>query len=171
MNGQRQYISANPHHCVVIALAVAITLAPVVTLADGARIAVKANPGEIVLTRNVSDHIAYRQPVSQGMALLVSPMPNQAINGALGLSTGEVSDADAAGLGATPPSGNTTTTVGNVVTNALANSVGGHAGNNGPITGNAAGGSMGTISNATSGIGSQVTGAMSQLPMAVGSGH
>lgn len=168
MNGQRHCISNNPR---VIALAFAIALVPMVTLADGARIAVKANPGEIVMTRNVSDHIAYRQPVSQGMALLVSPMPNQAINGALGL--GEVSDADAAGLGATPPSGNNTA-VGNAITNALANSVGGHASNNAPITGNnTAGGSMGAISNATSGIGSQVTGALSQLPMAaaIGSGH
>jgi hypothetical protein len=172
MSSQRAYISNIACHRIAIALTLAVAF-PAAVLADGARIAVKAKPGEIVLTRNVSDRIAYRQPVSPGMALLVSPMPNQSIDSALGLGNGEVSDADAAGLGATPASGNTTS-VGNAVTNALVNSVGGRTGNSGPLTGNnAAGGPMGAVGNATSGIGSQVTGAMSQIPMAaaVGGGH
>lgn len=166
------------HHCLVgnqlnfaaIAVAIAIALAPAAALADDARIAVKANPGEIVLTRNVATRIAYRQPVSPGMALLISPMPNQEIDSALGIGNGELSDADAAGLGATPQSGNTTV-VGNAVSNAIASSVGSHVG--APLTGgNVAGGSIGAIGNVTSGISGQVAGALSQLPMAAaGSGH
>ena len=170
MDSQHHCLAGNQLNCAVIAVAIAIVFAPAVAIADGARIAVKANPGEIVLTRNVATRIAYRQPVSPGMALLISPMPNQEIDSALGIGNSELSDADVAGLGATPQSGNITA-VGNAVNNALASNVGNHV--VGPLTGgNTAGGSMGVIGSATSGIGAQVTGALSQLPMAAaGSGH
>ena len=170
MDSQHHCLAGNQLNCAAIAVALAIALAPAAALADGAHIAVKANPGDIVLTRNVATRIAYRQPVSPGMALLINPMPNQQIDSALGLGNSELSDADVASLSATPQSGNTTA-VGNAVNNALASSVGSHVG--GPATGgNTLGGSLGTIGNVTSGLGGQVTGALSQLPMvAAGSGH
>ena len=170
MDSQHHCLAGNQLNCAVIVVAIAIVFAPAAAIADGARIAVKANPGEIVLTRNVATRIAYRQPVSPGMALLISPMPNQEIDSALGIGNSELSDADVAGLGATQQSGNATA-VGNAVNNAVASSVGSHVG--GPLTGgNVAGGSMGAIGNVTSGITGQVTGALSQLPMAAaGSGH
>lgn len=174
MVSNRHCLSGSPRNRIMLAVVAVIVLAPAAALAQGIRTAVKANPGEIVLTRNVPTRIAYRQPVSPGMALLINPMPNQQINSALGLGTGELSDADVAGLSATPRSGNSTA-VANAVNNALAGSVGSHAdGNSIPMTGNVAGGSMGAIGNATSGIGGQVTGALSQIPMVsmpAGSGH
>ncbi|MGC1547877.1 MAG: hypothetical protein WA777_05060 [Rhodanobacter sp.] len=174
MDSQHSSFAGHQYSRAAIAVAIVVALTPAAAFAQAAGEVLQAQPGDIVLTRNVPTRIAYRQPVSPGLALVVSPMPNQQLDNALGLSTGEVSDADAANLGASAPSGNTTA-VGQALNNALGNNLGTRTGSSsGTVPGNAIGGSMGAIGNATSGIGGQVTGALSQIPMAtvpVGTGH
>src|SRR4051794_1727958 len=70
-----------------------------VVQASGARQGVKAQPGEIVLLRDVSTRPAYRmQP--PGMALIADPSPRKELNSALGVSGGmdELTDADYAAM-------------------------------------------------------------------------
>lgn len=130
--------------------------------------AVQAQPGDIVVLRNVSTRTAYR-PAPPGMALMVSPSPRSEITASLG--TRELSDEDFAQLDAAPShaaqlpsiavgrtldtmlvrgSGSGTTVAGNGVSNTIAAPVG-------------------AVGDATRGIGNQVQGALSQLPF--GSGH
>jgi hypothetical protein len=166
MDSQHYAFAGHQFSRAAVAVAILVALTPITAFAQSAGEVLQAQPGDIVLTRNVPARIAYRQPVSPGMALVISPMPNQQLDNALGLSNGEVSDDDAANLSASSPSSNTTT-VGQALNNALGNSLGSHiGGSNGTAPGAAVGGSMGAIGNATGGIGGQVTGALSQIPMA-----
>lgn len=161
----------------LIALAIALLPSAMAFAGDdlGARAGVKAKPGEIVLLRDVATRPAYRQPLSPGMALIVNPSPRQQIDNSLGLGHGELSDADVANLGATPRQGNTA--IGRVLDRALGTNLG-HSANGGMVArngvSNVVGGSTGSIGSATRGIGEQVTGALSQLPLstaAAGIGH
>src|SRR6185437_685301 len=86
-------------------LALLLMLAvPLVAAASGARQGVKAQPGEIVLLRDVSTRPAYRM-APPGVALIADPKPQHEIAAALGSSGAasgmdELSDDDYAGLGA-----------------------------------------------------------------------
>jgi hypothetical protein len=179
-----------PHHHTIIAASVhaalaaalAMLLLPVVASAGdgaGARQGVQARPGEIVLLRNVATRPADRTPASPGMALIVDPSPQGQLAAALGLGSGEMSDADFASLSATPRvNQGRGGTVDRAINGALGNLAGGnaHAGNT--VAGNGVSsvvsGPMGAVGNATRGIGDRVTGALSQLPLSsvpAGGGH
>jgi hypothetical protein len=141
-------------------------LLPTSVLAADAHQAVQAKPGEMVLLRNVATRPAYR-PAPPGMALMVDPSPQHEIGRALG--TEELSDADYASLDATPPrTNNHGTAVERVVGSALGGTLtgkGGHLGVAGDGVSNVVAGPLGAVGNTTRGIGSQVLGAMAQLPM------
>ena len=148
-----------------IATLLAALWLPASVLAADAHQAVKAKPGDIVVLRNVSTRPAYR-PAPPGMALMVDPSPRNEIGRALG--TGELSDADYAGLGATPSQNmHGGTVVERVIGSALGNSVdntGGRANVAGNGVSNVVSGPLGAVGNTTRGIGDQVRGALSQLP-------
>lgn len=175
----------SPTHCLpwLLLMALLIALLPVNARAGdgaGARQGVHAGPGEIVLLRNVAARPAVRAPLSPGMALIVNPSPRSQLDRALGLDGAELSDADIASLNATPSSaqarsGNTVT---RVVQTALIGDTSGNARSATPVSGNGMSNvisaPMGAVGNATRGIGDQVTGALSQLPlpgMTGGNGH
>ena len=142
----------------VLLAALLVTMAAP-AFAQSARQAVKADPGEIVMTRNVAARVAYRQPLSPGVALLVSPKPNNQIDSALGLGTGEVSDSDAAALNASASAANGTA-VGHALNGALAGMAGTHApGNAGVSNSDVATG----MRNTTGSIAGQVIGALGPL--------
>jgi len=144
-------------------LALLLALAcPLAAAASGARQGVKAQPGEIVLLRDVAARPAYRM-APPGMALIADPKPQHEIATALGSGGGssgmdELSDDDYAGLGAgqtgrmAAPGG---TTVERVTHQALGgNSLGG-----------AMSGPLGAVGNTTRGIGDTVRGALAQFPL------
>lgn len=89
-------------------LAVALLSVGASASASGARQGVKAQPGEIVLLRDVSARPAYRM-APPGMALIADPKPQREIAAALGAGApangmDELSDEDYAGMGqVTPP--------------------------------------------------------------------
>ncbi|WP_305804709.1 hypothetical protein [Stenotrophomonas sp. YIM B06876] len=154
---------------VVVALAMSSWTAQ----ASGARQGVKAQPGEIVLLRDVSARPAYR-PAPPGMALIVNPSPRRELGQSLGVGTGmdELGDDDYATLGSslgdTQPQ--TQTTVERVTGNALNGALGRVTGEGGALSGGqlsqAIGGPMGAVTGATRGIGDQVRGALAQFPLA-----
>lgn len=148
-----------------IALVVGALLLPISAIAADAHTAVKAKPGDIVVLRNVSARPAYR-PAPPGMALMVDPSPRNEINHALG--TGELSDADYASLDASPTPGSShRTVVEQMVGNTLVGTLGDNSGSRGVArngAGNVISGPLGAVGNTTRGIGSQILGAMSQLP-------
>lgn len=150
---------------VSIATLLAALCLPASLLAADAHQAVKAKPGDIVVLRNVSTRPAYR-PAPPGMALMVDPSPRHEIGRALG--TEELSDADYAGLGATPAqSTHGGTVVERVIGTALGNSIGntgGRANVAGNGVSNVVSGPLGAVGNTTRGVGDQVRGALSQLP-------
>lgn len=85
-------------------LALALLSVAMNAAGSGARQAVKAQPGEIVLLRDVSARPAYRM-APPGMALIADPKPQREIAAALGTRAGsgamdELSDEDYAGMGA-----------------------------------------------------------------------
>lgn len=148
----------------------------VVTLgasASGARQGVKAQPGEIVLLRDVSARPAYRM-APPGVALIADPKPQREIAAALGAGTtangmDELSDEDYAGLGAgrattlAAPAG---TTVERVTQQALGGTLGRNGdGMTGDALGAALGGPLGAVGNSTRGIGDTVRGALAQFPL------
>lgn len=142
----------------------AFALVPAVAEAADARAGVHARHGEITLLRDVHSRHAYR-PAPKGIALIVDPTPNREINQALG--TGEMSDADFAAISSghalsqvRPASGIDAT-----VNSAIGASLGtGPAQHSGTSVGGALSGPLGTVGNTTRGIGSHVTGALSNLP-------
>lgn len=153
-----------PADCILLMLGA--LLLPASVLAADAHQAVQSRPGDIVLLRNVSARPAYRQ-APPGMALMVDPSPRHELARALG--TGELSDADYASLGATPPvqGGHHGTAVEQVIGNALGNTLsgnGGHPGVSGDGISNVIAGPVSAVGSATHGIGDQVRGALSQLP-------
>ncbi len=152
-------------------LALALVL-PTATHASGARTGVKAQPGEMVLLRDVSARTAYR-PAPPGIALIADPTPNREISGALGTSGGmdELGDDDFASMGSNSgvgPAGHPQTTV-ERVTGGTINATLGRATQNGVLSGSGLTQSMSTplnaVGNATRGIGDTVRGALSQFPM------
>ncbi|WP_426687912.1 hypothetical protein [Rhodanobacter ginsengiterrae] len=150
--------------CIVVLLGA--LLVPAGAFAADAHQAVKAQPGDIVLLRNVSTRPAYR-PAPPGMALMVDPSPRREIAGALG--TGELSDADYASLDAATPAtaGGHRSSVEQIVGSALGSTLAGndgHAGASDAGIGNVIAGPLGAVGNTTRGIGDQVRGALSQLP-------
>lgn len=155
-------------------LAVALAL-PQAAMASGARQGVKAQPGEIVLLRDVSARPAYR-PAPPGMALITDPSPRREVNQALGTSQGmdELSDDDYASLGANTGAGTAamhggSTTIERVTGQTVSRTLGRATGNGGVLSGGqlgtAIGGPMGAVGSATRGIGDQVRGALAQFPL------
>ncbi|KAA8993444.1 hypothetical protein FJU31_18515 [Stenotrophomonas cyclobalanopsidis] len=147
---------------------------PLAAAASGARQGVKAQPGEIVLLRDVAARPAYRM-APPGMALIADPKPQHEIATALGSGGGssgmdELSDDDYAGLGAgqtgrmAAPGG---TTVERVTHQALGGTLG--RSSDGALGGNSLGGAMsgplGAVGNTTRGIGDTVRGALAQFPL------
>lgn len=152
-------------------LLVALLLTPAAVQASGARQGVKAQPGEMVLLRDVSARPAYR-PAPPGVALIADPSPRREVDGALGTSGGmdELSDDDYASLGSNAGISTThhQTTVERVTTGTVNNTLG-RATTSGVLSGNtlgrSIGGPMGAVGNATRGIGDQVRGALAQFPL------
>ena len=158
----------------VMVFALAMLLSGVDVEAAGARQGVKPRPGEIVLLRDVSTRPAYR-PAPPGLALIADPSPKSELQHVLGTHsrTGldELADDEYAaldgGLSATANAGQGTT-VERVIDSAVGGTIGGTLGRNGLVSGQglgrAIGGPMGAVGNATRGIGSQITSALSQFP-------
>lgn len=152
-------------------LVAVVLLAPAAVQASGARQGVKAQPGEMVLLRDVSTRPAYR-PAPPGVALIADPSPRREVGAALGTSTGmdELSDDDYASLGSNAgiATGHPQTTVERVTTGTVNNTLG-RATTSGVLSGNSLGrsigGPMGAVGNATRGIGDQVRGALAQFPL------
>ncbi|HDS0924430.1 TPA: hypothetical protein QDZ10_002920 [Stenotrophomonas maltophilia] len=152
-------------------LLLVMVLVPAAVQASGARQGVKAQPGEMVLLRDVSARPAYR-PAPPGVALIADPSPKREVAGALGTPTGmdELSDDDYASLGSNTgiSAGHQQTTVERVTTGTI-NSTLGKATSTGVLSGSSLGrsigGPMGAVGNATRGIGDQVRGALAQFPL------
>lgn len=155
-----------------------IGILPALSFADGARIAQKAKPGEIVLIRNVAARPADRPPTAPGMALMVSASPNpQLVNTTTGSNgPGEMSDAEIADLNAGP--GAATQSIQNGVQRSLHTALGTNSGGNsaGAISSNGMSNTLsaptagGAVADSTRNIGDQVTNAISQIPI-LGAGH
>ncbi len=161
----------SPVRQVALLLALACPLA---AAASGARQGVKAQPGEIVLLRDVSTRPAYRM-APPGVALIADPKPQREISAALGSSGAhggmdELSDDDYAGLGAgqtqqlAAPGG---TTVERVTHQALGGTLGrsGDSMMSGSNLSGAMSGPLGAVGSTTRGIGDTVRGALSQFPL------
>ncbi|KQO02392.1 MULTISPECIES: hypothetical protein [Stenotrophomonas] len=142
--------------------------------ASGARQGVKAQPGEIVLLRDVPTRPAYRmQP--PGMALIVDPSPRRELAAALGTGGG-IDELDEDGYASIdsatdrPSSAHAGGTTVERVTGSMVGTTLGHAmGEGGMLSGSqlarTIGGPMGAVGGATRGIGDQVRGALAQFPM------
>ena len=152
-----------------VVLVLAIGLAPLAADAAGSRTGVHPNHGEMVLLRDVNARHAYR-PAPPSVALIVDPTPNRELHGTLG--TGEMSDADFAAissghsLGPARPSSAIAHSVNSAVGSALGTGSAEHRGAvAGGTIGGALSGPLGTVGTTTRGIGSHVTGALSQFPL------
>lgn len=142
----------------------------------GARDGLKAQPGEMVLIRDVATRPAYR-PAPPGIALIANPSPTHEVADALGTDDGfaELSDDDFAtmgsGSGVAGPSPQTghATTVDRITNGMVTNTMGRVAGTDGLLSGNnlsqSINGPVGAVGNATRGIGDQVVGALAQFPL------
>ncbi|MGY0560517.1 MULTISPECIES: hypothetical protein [unclassified Luteimonas] len=146
----------------------ALMLAPVTAQAAGSRTGVHPQHGEMVLLRNVNARPAYR-PAPPSVALIVDPRPSRELHA--GLGTGEMSDADFAAissghsLGPARPASGIDGTVNNAISVGLGTGQVQHSGAVGGSVGGALSGPLGTVGTTTRGIGSHVTGAMSQFPL------
>ncbi|TDV30867.1 hypothetical protein [Stenotrophomonas sp. CC22-02] len=158
-----------------LAASLALALLAVATAAgaSGARQGVKAQPGEIVLLRDVAARPAYRM-APPGIALIADPKPQREIAAALGSGDpasgmDELSDADYAGMGAghsTPPAAAGGTTVERVTQQALGGTLGRNGdGMVGSSLGGAMSGPLGAVGNSTRGIADTVRGALGQFPL------
>jgi hypothetical protein len=141
--------------------------APATVLAADAHVGVHPDHGEIVLLRDVNARHAYRQ-TPPSIALIVDPTPTREINQALG--TGEMSDDEIAGMASGPLDGRGGVTVPEQMTDrALQGAMGRLAGDGSVLSGGSfsrsVGGATGAVTGATRGIGSTVTGALSQFPL------
>lgn len=158
-------------------LAAALAIAPLLVgtgaSASGARQGVKAQPGEIVLLRDVSARPAYRM-APPGMALIADLKPQREIATALGAGgttngMDELSDEDYAGMGAGQAASVATpggTTVERVTQQALGGTLG--RGGDGMVGSNLAGamsGPLGAVGSSTRGIADTVRGALAQFPL------
>lgn len=168
--------------CAFLAGLLALALTPAISMADGARVAQNAKPGEIVLIRNVATRPADRAPTAPGLALMVSASPNPQLTHSMNAGSGEITDAEIADLNAGPRAGGVAQGPASVQralgtalgTNSGGNSAGSAVSNNGVsnmVSGTTGGaGAAASVTDSTRGIGDQVTGALSQIPM-MGAGH
>jgi hypothetical protein len=179
MDSSSQLVNSQMRRRAFVAAALVLMLMPAALLADGAHVAQKAGPGDIVLIRNVAARPADQNPIAPGMALMVNASPNPQLNNALTGSgnTGEMTDTEIADLTANVSSGNGGSGQSNMqrsLTSALGVNTGGSSANatsNGVsnlVSGPA--GAGGSITDNTRSIGDQVTNAVSQIPM-LGAGH
>ena len=156
--------SAHRRYVLVVSACLAGTVISHAASAQGTREGVQAQPGEIVLLRNVAARPADRQG-SPGMALLVDPSPRTTLNSALGAD--ELSDTDYSNLGAGSSGNGRMASAGDSIKGSLTNALGG--GGDSTATGNginnATGAPLGSIGDATRGIGGQVSAAVAQLPL------
>ncbi|GLQ91746.1 hypothetical protein [Dyella acidisoli] len=179
MDAMRQH-QLNRHAHIVVAITGGwlMALMPMLASADGARVAQKAKPGEIVVTRNVATRPADRSPTAPGMALMVSASPNpQLVNGLTGASgPGEISDAEIASLNAgritaSMPGQNS---MQHALNTALGTNIGGNsagaASSNGVSNTLSAPAGGGAVVDGTRNISDQVSNALSQIPV-LGAGH
>jgi hypothetical protein len=177
MESAHQLIHSKACRCASIAGAIAITVVPAISLADGAHVGQKAGPGDIVLIRNVAARPADRNPIAPGMALMVNASPNPQLNNAINGNGNEASDSDIADLTASISSRNASPGQGSMqrsLDTALGINTGGDsagAANNGVsnvVSGPGPGGAAATITDNTRAIGDQVTSAVSQIPLVGG---
>jgi hypothetical protein len=163
--------------CVVIASVWALALIPVVSFADGARVAQKAQPGEIVLIRNVATRPADRNPTAPGLALMVSASPNPQLGNAIqGTGNGEITDQEiddlTAGIGsgarASGQGSGTHSFNPDLAQNTGGNNAAAANGNNtnSLTAGGGAGAATGAVVDSTRNISDQITNTLSQMPMA-----
>lgn len=164
-------MDSNVHRYSWIAGLALLVALPATVLASGARQGVKAQPGEMVLLRDVSARVAYR-PAPPGMALIAEPSPKREVGTALGVSTGmdELSDDEYAAMGSGLTQAQAQQTTVELVTGtAVTGTLGRATGDGGVLSGNqlgqAIGGPMGAVSGATRGIGDQVRSAFAQFPL------
>lgn len=179
MDATRQHQSNRQAHILVaIAGGWMMALMPMLAAADGARVAQKAKPGEIVVTRNVAARPADRSPTAPGMALMVSASPNpQLVNGLTGGSgPGEISDEEIANLSAGRITANVSgqNSMQRALNTALGTNVGGNsagaASSNGVSNTLNAPAGGGAVVDGTRNISDQVNNALSQIPV-LGAGH
>lgn len=180
MDSRHLHLCSRAWRCVFATGALALVLAPVASFADGARVAQKAKPGEIVLIRNVAARPADRAPTAPGVALLVSASPNPQLGNTMnGSGTGEITDAEiadldagvGAGRGLSGPSGVQRSLNTALGTNTGGNSAGAISGNGVSSVVGAPAGGGGAVADGTRNIGDQVTNAVSQIPMLGAPGH
>ena len=159
-----------PRHLALLPV-LALLGVPAVALAADAHTGVKADPGEIVLLRDVSARPAYR-PAPPGIALIVDPTPTREIQQALG--TGELSDEDFAAMssGQLDAHGQPRTVTEQMTDRALRGSLGRLTSENSALSGDSlgrsVGGVTGAVTGATRGIAPTITGALSQFPLGTG---
>lgn len=148
------------------ACAASLAMMPLPADASGVRRSDRQQPGEIVVIRDVSARQAIRR-MPPGMALIVDPRPNREVGGALGL--GELSDDEYAGMAAGTVVARPPTTVEQMTGSVLDTSLGGVVRSDGVLSGDGMvrtiSAPVGMIGGATRGIGDQVRGALSQLPV------
>lgn len=154
------------------ALALLVLAAPLLADASGARQGVKAQPGEMVLLRDVATRPAYRM-APPGVALIADPKPTAELASALGNGEAggmqELSEDDYAGMGAghaAGPAGQAGTTVERTTQQALQGTLGrtGERALGGGLN-SALGGPLGAVGSTTGGIGATVQGALAQFPL------
>jgi hypothetical protein len=173
MDSSRQLIHHQACRCAATAAACVMALMPAMSFADGAHVAQKAQPGDIVLIRNVATRPADRNPTAPGMALMVNPSPNPQLTNSLGGSgnTGEMTDTEISDLtaGVSSGHGNSGQSMQRSLNTAVGVNDGGNsagAANNGVsnVVGGPAG-VAGSITDGTRNVSDQVTSAVSQIPM------
>jgi hypothetical protein len=162
--------------CVLIASVAALALTPLASFADGARVGQKAQPGEIVLLRNVAARPADRDPTAPGMALMVSASPNPQLGNAIsGSGNGEITDQEiddlTAGIGLGARASGQGSSNQYSFNPGLAQNNGGNSAaaansnTTNSLTAGGAGGATGSVVDATRNITDQITGSLSQLPI------
>ncbi|MES5813587.1 hypothetical protein [Pseudoxanthomonas sp. Soil82] len=145
----------------------ALLAAPAAVRAADAHVGVHPERGEMVLLRDVNARHAYRE-APPSIALIVDPTPNREIDHALG--TGEMSDDEIAGMASGQLDARGSVTMPEQMTSqALQRSMGRLTGDSSVFSGSgfsrSVGGATGAVTGATRGIGSTVTGALSQFPL------
>ncbi|WMJ69265.1 hypothetical protein [Stenotrophomonas sp. 24(2023)] len=152
--------------------AIVLLALPMLAAASGARQGVKAQPGEVVLLRDVAARPAYRM-APPGVALIADPKPQRELAAALGSGDAggmqELSEDDYAGMGASRAAGLAgpgSSTVERTTQQALQGTLGrtGEGALGGSLN-SALGGPLGAVGSTTRGIGATVQGALAQFPM------
>jgi hypothetical protein len=167
-------LATHPRTIAGAILAGYLLLAASAVRAADAHQAVKAQPGEMVLLRDVAARPAIRQ-APPGMALIVDPSPRPELARALGTGelSGEFSEAEYASLDASPAGmqNGHRTTIERMTDQALGSNLGSmgssHHGVAGNGISNVIAGPLGSLGSATQGIGHQVQGTFSQLPVLI----